>query len=393
MDYPPNPLPAVLDVFSSMTDSHTYNYTHHYADVLRQMNHGIHFSCEEHLQPVVEHIRIIMIASECWMNHRDRRTLMHAQTRMAEFVNLTHSYKFKCVRDAVEDSLDAMMSNMVIPVASRIQCAVKSHLLSMTCTDWKNTLDCLYEHPKLSKYLPTCLAVFLFTQEAHRGPKYRSLLHRASSKQWDIMQILNYLGRNMTLVRCMLRNVRHLPRNFKYEQLSYQAWPMQQLVAWLRKDDLLIALFALSEYLYEESTTETCRSKMVLTAVDLSLALESIPEEKPPIISGVRSWKRKTRLKQLMYHRCLKVHAGREFGLCHFQAHQELRLRRLRVMLKLHPTGSEYLQLWLKLWTDIIHNVTYCRVAEEEIMLMRMCEEKIQKVHLTGYCVWSPCPE
>lgn len=335
---------------------------------------------EESMSMLLDSMETIRIVGHTCKITSAKKDLLKSVMDVAAYIDSARLYDIYSLTPVTMSILNCLMEHNGIPIRDRLRCVLTASLKSRTTCNWNSLLRYIRETPSLSSHLPTPLAVFMYVQNVPVGPNYRSTVHTAQERQWDIMQILNYLGRDTCLEASSLRRSRYQPNNFRHSGVAYEPWALQMLKSWLSPRVLLMAMFAISEDLFESSCQDPYNLKTAQVLGDIVSLLVSIPDEHTSMVFGTGKWKRKTSLRHMMYRSCMVLHRQPVFGDNHYRCHQELRVRRLLMIAKLVPLGPDYLQLWVKFWTDLIYNLSISDGSTLERELMQRCEKKMQKV-------------
>lgn len=237
--------------------------------------------------------------------------------------------------------------------------------------------ECLADMPEgrtLRRDFPISPCVLFYAMRAPRVPRLRHTLWRLGSEHWDMFQFMNYVGKDVVLEKCNIRNrYQTMPLGFAFSADSYILWPLALLRRKLSSRNFLLACFAMSEDLYVSTTFNLNGRKNTAVTAELVSYIGRTPPDEPQWWERGSTWLRRYMQRCLAYGDCMQINCTGHIGV-NIIAHRELRERRASVLSKLSNQGGEYMHLWILFWMDVLHNLSYNSWTSREVEIMRRCE-------------------
>lgn len=364
---------------ADMLRKHRYSVGSVVSQTLRLAYVPMHPADELTVSMLWGHVQSLHELSIKYWDREDREVLLQATRNVVEMIHLCD------LRD--RDYLMSMTSNLLFAVASnrcldrreRSELALRG-MLETKIAKWDRFFSDVTVTRRARDNLPFTSAVLMYAVGAPDSASTRLSLLEAGHLDWDVMELMKYLGRMAMLERVNLRRPSLIPDEcFTYSRDRYLVWPMSRLRAELNDHEFLMACFAVSEDLF----VSTCQERHNMHATSIHCAVTSsvmtLADQRPPWYSSKEKWKRKTRMRHAVMVHCLRVHGPDDNSAYSGVAHQELRIRRARMLLKLYPHGQEYVELWIRFWEDLLYNLCLRVNSEQEKDLMRQCEDKMRR--------------
>lgn len=349
------------------------------SNVCNMMNMARIAPCDLFVREIFDIVNAMKIRASEPLQEIKQKALLKCMVMISKVVdqcNLTDTVVLKVVMDEL---VGAVLCNTSFALPQRHK-VVTEVLLRCRYSMSERLLLHAANSEKVRRALPSSPSVLLFATHVQNIPIFRYALHKLGALQWDMSLFMYYLGKDSVLERVHIKKFNSkIDNSFRFSKDSYLVWPMSLLRANLNKRDFLLACFAISEEVYVSTCLNLTSQKNINVTSDLIVHVKTISEERPKWHHSQSKWESQCRMKCLLYTNCLQMHCERVMGLDHFKAHQELRIRRAMMILKLCPLGGEYLNLWVRFWMDTIYNLFTDEWSSQEIELLQICEQKFQK--------------